>query len=238
MVKICTKCKQEKEINDDNFGKNKYGYNARCKECDKKYLKEYREKRKDYLKKYKEEWYWKNKEEINAKNKEYYYKNKEKMLKINAEYRKNNRDKMNEYNRKYAKKNLKKLLIKTHKRRAKVKNNGGSYSFEQWKECLEFFNYRCAYSGKRLKEEITHADHIIPISKGGTSYIFNICPCLDKVNFSKNNSYLEEWYVKQKYFSEDRLNKIYEWIEYSKNKFPIDVNNNIPQDNTNNTEEE
>ena len=30
---------------------------------------------------------------------------------------------------------------------------------------------------------------------------------------------MEEWYKKQKYFSEERLQRIYEWQEYAYNKW-------------------
>ena len=30
---------------------------------------------------------------------------------------------------------------------------------------------------------------------------------------------MEEWYIKQDFYSEERLNKIYEWIEYAKSKY-------------------
>lgn len=30
---------------------------------------------------------------------------------------------------------------------------------------------------------------------------------------------MEEWYQQQEYYSEERLNKIYEWQEYAKNKW-------------------
>ena len=97
-----------------------------------------------------------------------------------------------------------------HKRRILKKGNGGSWEPEQWKECLQFFDYKDAYTG--LSMNTISLDHIIPVSKGGTSFIHNIIPCENNINKSKNNSDVFEWYSKQPYFSWDRYLKICMWI--------------------------
>jgi len=179
-MKKCTKCGEEKLIDEFNKnGKNKDGsvrYKSRCKVCVKEYNEEY----------YKE-------------NKEYY-----------SEYQKKRYDENKEY-----------YFIANHKRKALKRLNGGSYTVEQLQECLEFFDYKCAYSGEDIELDLSnfHREHIVPISKGGASYIWNICISVDWVNLSKHNSDMEEWYRKQSYFSEERLSKVYQWIEYAKNKY-------------------
>lgn len=57
------------------------------------------------------------------------------------------------------------------------------------------------------------------ISKGGSDHIYNLVPTTPGANLSKSNRDLEEWYRKQDYFSEDRLNKIYKYIKYMKDKY-------------------
>ena len=39
------------------------------------------------------------------------------------------------------------------------------------------------------------------------------------LNSSKNDNNLLEWYQEQDFYSEDRLQKIYEWQEYAFNKW-------------------
>ena len=44
------------------------------------------------------------------------------------------------------------------------------------------------------------------------------------INFHKSkgkkyNKEMLDWYTQQPFFNEDRLGKIYEWIEYAKNKY-------------------
>lgn len=63
IYKKCVKCWVTKELNSDNFHKNKYHKNwfrSRCKICEREYYKEHKEQMNNYEKKY----YQKNKEEI------------------------------------------------------------------------------------------------------------------------------------------------------------------------------
>ena len=94
LTKVCTKCGEEKAL--DNFGKrsNKYRYSYRCKKCACLYAKEYRKKHPEI-------------------DKTYYKKNKERLNKQTREYAKKD-----DYGRRYYKKNKEKLQI-YHKQRAK-----------------------------------------------------------------------------------------------------------------------
>ena len=101
------------------------------------------------------------------------------------------------------------------KREGKKHNAVGSFTEEEFINIsLSFFDWKCAYTGEPIKEDLSncHREHIVPISRGGDNGIWNIVPSLDWVNLSKNDSELECWYKKQPYFSEDRLNKIYEYM--------------------------
>ena len=105
-----------------------------------------------------------------------------------------------------------------HKRRALELGNGGSYTKAQWLDTLEYFDYKCAYTGECIKHSC-HVEHIVPISKGGTSYIWNLVPSTASANLSKQNRDMEEWYREQEYFCEERLNKIYEYQKYMAAKY-------------------
>ena len=96
--------------------------------------------------------------------------------------------------------------------------NGGSYTQLQWLDTLEYFDYKCAYTGECIKHGC-HVEHIVPVSKGGTSYIWNLVPSTERANLSKRNRDMEEWYREQEYFCEERLNKIYEYQKYMAAKY-------------------
>lgn len=197
-LKRCTKCGENKPNTNEYFAfqnKSKGTLKARCKECDKKY----REKNKDKMKEY---------------NKNYYENNADKI----KEYRENNKDKIKESRKKYLENNKDKIKGYIHKRRSLKLGNGGSYTKAQWLDTLEYFDYKCAYTGECIKHNC-HVEHIVPLSKGGTSYIWNLVPSTASANLSKQNRDMEEWYREQEYFCEERLNKIYEYQKYMAAKY-------------------
>lgn len=123
-------------------------------------------------------------------------------------------------------------------RRAQKYNVIGEFTEKEFKEIsLEFFEWKCAYTGEEIPKDLSncHREHVVPISRGGDNGIWNIVPALDWVNLSKNNKPMEEWYKQQPYFSEERLNKIYEYIEWTSDMYKItpteiDSNDRIPLD--------
>lgn len=138
----------------------------------------------------------------------------------NRLYKKKNIELIKLDNKEYYQENLKEIRerhrIYQHHYRAKEFSCIGSYTPLEWNDCLEFFSFRCAYTGELLNENNLTADHIIALSNMGTNYIWNICPSVNYANFSKADNEIEEWYRKQSNFSEKRLQKIYSWIEYAK----------------------
>ena len=99
---------------------------------------------------------------------------------------------------------------KRHKRRTLKEGNGGSYTSEQWNQCLDYFNHCDAYTGEPLTT--TEIEHIIPVNKGGTTYIYNLVPANMSTNRSKGKKDPWEWYSKQPYFSWERYLKICMWV--------------------------
>lgn len=85
---------------------------------------------------------------------------------------------------------------------------------------MEFFNWKCAYSGKSVSsKKYRTIDHIIPLSEGGEHEIWNLVPMYKNYNSSKYTKDMLEWYIQQEFYSEKRLQKIYEWIEYAIKKW-------------------
>jgi hypothetical protein len=98
--KICSKCKEEKNLNQFHKHKHgKYGYTAVCKECRKKYInkeqirlatKNYNINNKEKIKKYAKEYYKKNKEKRNKNSSKWYQDNKQYMNTCYKDKRNNN----------------------------------------------------------------------------------------------------------------------------------------------------
>lgn len=88
---------------------------------------------------------------------------------------------------------------------------GGSCSARDVEQCLAFFDYRCAYSGVPLGNDYQF-DHVVPVSRGGTSDSKNLVPCLPTINLSKASKSFEEWYRAQDFYSPERHERIKKWL--------------------------
>lgn len=73
----------------------------------------------------------------------------------------------------------------------------------------EAWNYCCGY----CNEPATSLDHIVPKFKSGSSHRNNLIPACRSCNKNKASLKMEDWYLSQKFFSEDQLLKIKEWID-------------------------
>lgn len=225
----CRECKS-------SYNKTHYDDNKEYKkEMSKKYSQQNKEKRKEQNKQY----YENNKEEINRKRKEYYKENKEIELRKNKEYQEKHREKIKEQRKEYYEENKdrlkeeKKVYYKNNphinfnnsaKRRKREENQGNGISKEQWLEMMEFFNWKCAYSGITLDKNNRSIDHIVALNNNGEHEIWNCIPMYMPYNSSKNTNNILEWYIQQEFFSEERLNKIYEWVKYAESKWNKHLN--------------
>jgi hypothetical protein len=138
-MKVCTKCKVEKEV--INFSKHKgtkSGFGSRCKECSKEYYKKYHEKNKNYSK------------EHRKKNKEYY-----------KEYRKNNSEKNKEYYKKWREENKEKIKqnAKIYFQKNKEILQKKSYEYTKQKKQKDYF----------FKFKINIRSNIVKSFKRGTN---------------------------------------------------------------------
>ncbi len=87
-----------------------------------------------------------------------------------------------EYKKKWNKDHPENKKAAWHRREAKKKSNGGSFTAVQWSALCEKYNHKCLCCNK--KKSLT-ADHVIPVSKGGSSRITNIQPLCKSCNSKK-----------------------------------------------------
>ena len=77
----------------------------------------------------------------------------------------------------------------------------------------EYIAFVDPYSGEVVTDEkIMALDHILPVCLGGGTVLFNCIPVKADINTSKNGSYILEWWKKQEYYSEDKLEKLVEYM--------------------------
>ncbi len=226
--KECSACKRILEL--DIYSKNKPswdGLKPYCKECASKKGKVYRkENHEDDLKR-KREWYsdTKNRAELRTqKELELQYKTCSKCNKnLNVkEFRERPnggfysvcRECENKYNKHYRKENPEVYkanhAISEQRRRKRAEHVISDFDNSDWKACKRYFDNECAYCGRKLKN-LTQ-DHIIPLSKGGNYTKDNIVPVCRNCNCQKHNKDFITWYKEQKFYSEERKDKIFKYI--------------------------
>lgn len=231
--KICDKIYREKHVKEIKEYKKQYykEHKEEKNEKDKQYRKEHKEEIKIKNKKYREE----HKKEKIIKDKQYYKENKERILEYQKQYRKENKNKIKEYKKQYyednkdeianyqkqyRENNPEKCFNNNNKRRQLEESQGDGITKEQWLEMMEFFDWKCAYSGKSISNNKNRTiDHIVPLINNGENEIWNLIPMLKACNSSKYTNNMEDWYIQQEFFDIDRLLKIYDWIEYAYNKW-------------------
>lgn len=119
----------------------------------------------------------------------------------------------------------------TNKRKNQSPNQRPEYRRlpkDQFIEMCKFFNWCDAYTGKPFgyecgKPESKSIEHLQSRKNGGKNVIWNCIPISIAVNQQKDREDLDgdwvKWYKNSPYFSEERLERIYQWIEYSKSKY-------------------
>ena len=245
----CKKCKakQQKQYREKNKGKIKQYYEdnkdkilEQCKqyrEKNREKIKQYYKENKDKIAEQQKQYYKENKDKIAERHKQWCDENKDKILKKSKQYYKENKDKVLEQCKQYREVNRDKIaeyfkqrnatpqgqianFNRRNRRRLKEQNQGSGITEEQWLEMMKYFNWECAYSGECIGYKNTRSiDHITPISRGGEHEIWNVVPMYRPYNSSKQDKDLLEWYKEQDFYSEERLQKIYEWQEYAFTKY-------------------
>ena len=224
VFKKCSYCGKWLVASTVNFKKQKngkYGLNSKCKECEKKYNKQWREANKDKRREYNKQWYQDNRNKKLEYQKQWHQDNRDKKL----EYDKRHYEANPEYYKQYyqSPKGQVVRFNSHHKRRIKEEQQGTGITKDQWLELMNFFDWKCAYSGETLSKNTRSIDHIVPLNSNGDNMIWNCVPMLRSLNSSKNTKDMEEWYKEQDFYNSSRLQKIYEWQEYAYNKWGKDT---------------
>lgn len=141
---------------------------------------EIRSRRKPYSKEEYAAYYAKNAEKISLRLKEYYLANAEEMRKKARKYYALNTEIVINKMKLYRMSNPEYSKINNNKRRAAKVKSGGSHTIYDIKQLFKLQKMKCACCKVSIKNGY-HADHIIPLSKGGSNSKENIqllcAPC-------------------------------------------------------------
>lgn len=195
-IKKCTKCQEEKSLNDFNKDRTKKdGLRPICKSCTSKQQKQYAQKNKVKIAEYQKEYAKKNQQALRENKKRHYLKNKDKIIKrVNSWHKQN-----------YKNNHLYKLkcIIRRYSLRvadaAKQEKNMQSLdslgcSLEQFKEHIES-QWQEGMTWDNHGFDGWHIDHITPLDwyintsddPWKANHYTNLQPLWAKENLSKSN---------------------------------------------------
>ena len=212
--KQCSKCDQWSEENDDNYywmnkSKPEIGFSSWCKKCCSKSARGWQVNHWDTMK----ECFKRTAKRPERKAKEKVRQQKYRDDGYFKDWGELNPGKWKEYSKKH-------------------RNHDITES--EWRNCLNIFGNTCAYCGLPIEQHIVkrngkyiimnfHKEHV---DDDGYNDLRNAVPSCRKCNSEKHKDGLDEWYKKQKFFTQERYNKIIWWIargykEYIEKSFHI-----------------
>ncbi len=153
--------------------------NGECVECSRAKITNYNHTAKGRARE--KRWRDKNSDYIRNKNKRYKTEHAERLAPI-ARAR----------SLRWAKDNPDKKRIQSQIRRSRKRGAEGSHTFVQLMELLAKQDFKCVGCDELLGENRT-VDHIIPLSKGGTNWIFNLQWLCKSCNSCKHTRSQEEF---------------------------------------------
>lgn len=207
----CVECKQKYHR---KWRRDNPDYHRKWRDAHPDYGREWREANPEKTQKYQREWQEANSEKLHEYHREWrkanpeYYRNlyardPEKYKARVRKRRKDNPEHVIEYNRKryardperfnamarkWERENPEKRKAAKSKRRTLKTNAGGSFTGIEFIQLCEAYKNECLACGK--KKKLT-ADHIIPVSKGGNSFISNIQPLCKSCNSTKGTKTID-----------------------------------------------
>lgn len=87
--------------------------------------------------------------------------------------------------------------IKSHERRVRKVNNGGTYTIAEWEQLKNKFKYTCPFCFRKEPEIKLTVDHILPVSLGGSNDITNIQPLCGSCNSRKRTKEIRFYPIEQ-----------------------------------------
>lgn len=202
-MKVCSKCGQEKDLS--SFAKNGTGLRPDCKQCRNAQMREYAKANREKIRLRDVAYYAANKALVLSRSVKYHQKNKEHRNKYNRAYYASNRvsellgrkayytankEVVKARVHAYAKAHPEVVKVSLARRRAQEKRALGACTSAQMKARFAFYGGVCAYCGS---SRTVTADHVVPISRGGTNFPANIRPACKSCNSSKGSKKLSEW---------------------------------------------
>lgn len=134
--------------------------------------RKYQEEHKEQIAEYKRSWMYANAQRVAISRRDYYERNREEVISRSREWATNNPEKV-----RMAK------ADNRRKRRAAKHAGRGNFTAREFRELCEKYDNRCLCCGDT--DTVLEADHIVPLTRGGTNDIGNIQPLCGSCNRKK-----------------------------------------------------
>lgn len=183
----CTKCGEWKLYEEfSNDKRRKDNCVPRCKVCVSTYHRARYQANREQILEANEQWRDKNADWVRDYKKDWYSKNKSRVTEVSRYWRQVNAELWRSYSQRWREANLEhsRMLerLRAHKRRARKRENGGSFTIEEWVAVCERYDGVCLCCGESKSLTI---DHVIPLALGGENSIDNIQPLCGPCNIRK-----------------------------------------------------
>lgn len=180
-TKVCTKCGEELPATTEFFYKKdrgRYGLHSWCKLCFKIYIAPKSA-----------QWQREHPEQAKTAQRTFYQRHKQELCIKSRKNAERHRASMAKWQRKYPEKHA----AKQSRRRAMKRGASGSHTGDDVLKQLAAQKGRCWHCGVKLKDGEWHADHLIPLARGGSDAPENIVVACPKCNLSKGTKLPQEW---------------------------------------------
>lgn len=197
----CRRCFTTKPISEFRLReKGKYPESF-CKPCKSEQRREWKERNRDRVRETDRAWAKRNPEktkaardryrarhaeEIRRRDRERYWSNRDALLAYQRQWRKKiGRRRINQYMRKWRTTNPE--SYRAHKTRDHQRRRaaGPLFTTKEWRDLVAKYDYTCLCCGRREPDIRLSADHVIPVTKGGSNEIGNIQPLCKSCNSKK-----------------------------------------------------
>lgn len=182
--KCCTKCGTDKPLSEFPYEPRADRYRANCKVCERVRQRAWYNQNKDYFKQRAAT----HRDEMLAATRKYNAANRKKRNIASRVRYARNPERARQYARDWGKRNPERRAANYNRYRTQRIGNGGSYTPEEWQALCVKYDQRCLACQRRRR---LTADHIVPVSKGGSSDISNIQPLCHSCNASKRDKIID-----------------------------------------------
>ncbi len=134
--------------------------------------RKYQADHKEQISEYKKEWSEDNSDRVAAYKREYYERNREEVIARSEEWDENNAEKVKQFK-----------ANNSRKRKAAKYASRGNFTAKEFEELCERYGNKCLCCGDA--EALLEADHVVPLTRGGSDDISNIQPLCGSCNRKK-----------------------------------------------------